>query len=398
VTDQNHAFDAIVIGAGAAGLIAALTAGARGRAVCVLEHTDAIGAKILISGGGRCNFTNRSVNADNFLSQSPDFARSALARFTPDAFIAMVERHGVVWYEKTLGQLFCEGAGSARRIVAMLAADCAAGGVDIRTGAGVRDASYADGRWRVRAGGATVTAPALVIATGGLSIPALGATGFAYEFARRFGVAVEPPRPALVPFTLTPQDRAALTPLAGVSAVAAVRAETGPAFVEAVLITHRGLSGPALLQASSYWAAGQSIRIDLSPDGALGDALVALKRERPRLAARTAAATLLPKRLAALHAADWPDAPLTDWRDADLRSAADRLRDWRITPAGTEGYAKAEVTAGGVSTAALSSKTMEAKTVPGLYFIGEAVDMTGWLGGYNFQWAWSSGWAAGQAL
>lgn len=390
--------DALVIGAGAAGLMAAATAGQRGRRVCLLEHTDTIGAKILISGGGRCNFTNRVVGAQNFISETPDFARSALARYTSADFLALVERHGIAWYEKTLGQLFCEGAGAARRIVQLLLDEAAAAQVQVRTGVTVRDIAHADGRFRIETSRGAIDAETLTIATGGLSIPKIGATGFAYDVALRFGLPLVPPRPALVPFTLTPDDRARLEPLAGVSTPVAVRAARGPAFTEALLVTHRGLSGPALLQASSYWRPGEPVTIDLGGGGDLGAALVAAKRERPKATARTALAALLPRRLAELMSAEWPEKPLTEWRDADLRAAAEALRAWSLTPAGTEGYAKAEVTAGGVSCAALSSKTMAARDVPGLHFVGEAVDVTGWLGGYNFQWAWSSGWAAGQAI
>ena len=391
-------FDVVVIGGGAAGLMAAATAGARGRRVILLEHTSAVGAKILISGGGRCNFTNREVGPQNFLSENPDFARSALARYTPHDFIARVDRAGIAWYEKTLGQLFCEGAGAAAKIVRLLLDDCAAGDVEIRTSAHVVDVVATDANWRVETQAGAVRAPALVIASGGLSIPKIGATGFAFDLAARFGLAVEPPRPGLAPFTFTPDDRARFAELAGVSAPVRARAARGPAFAEALLFTHRGLSGPALLQASSYWRPGEPVAVDFTGGGALGAELTRLKRERPKVEARTALAMLLPKRLADLVAADWPQRPLADWRDADLRDAAAELAAFAFVPAGSEGWAKAEVTAGGVSTAALSSKTMEAKAVRGLYFVGEAVDVTGWLGGYNFQWAWSSGWAAGQAV
>ena len=391
-------FDVVVIGGGAAGLMAAATAGARGRRVILLEHTSAVGAKILISGGGRCNFTNREVGPQNFLSENPDFARSALARYTPDDFIARVDRAGIAWYEKTLGQLFCEGAGAAAKIVRLLLDDCAAGDVEIRTSAHVVDVVATDANWRVETQAGAVSAPALVIASGGLSIPKIGATGFAFDLAARFGLAVEPPRPGLAPFTFTPDDRARFAELAGVSTPVRARAARGPAFTEALLFTHRGLSGPALLQASSYWRPGEPVAVDFTGGGALAVELTRLKRERPKVEARTALAMLLPKRLADLVAADWPQRPLADWRDADLRDAAAELAAFAFVPAGSEGWAKAEVTAGGVSTAALSSKTMEAKAVRGLYFIGEAVDVTGWLGGYNFQWAWSSGWAAGQAV
>lgn len=394
--------DVIVIGAGAAGLMAAMTAGQRGRRVCVLEHTSGVGAKILISGGGRCNFTNRRVGIDNFLSANPNFARSALARYTPQDFIALVERHGIAYYEKTLGQLFCEGAGQARAIVAMLMRECADAGVTVTTGAAVADVARAADGWRVAiADGSHWVAPSLIVATGGLSIPKMGATSFAYELAERFGLAIEPTRPALVPFTLDDAARARFAPLAGVSAPIAASARTGPRFAEALLVTHRGLSGPAILQASSYWRPGEAVRLDFDPDRAFAERLLALKRERPKITVRSALALLYPARLAALFAdayADGGERTLADARDQSLRDLNATLSDLAVTPAGTEGYAKAEVTAGGVSTADLSSKTMEARTVPGLFFVGEAVDVTGWLGGYNFQWAWSSGWAAGQAV
>jgi predicted Rossmann fold flavoprotein len=387
--------DAIVIGAGAAGLMCALTAGQRGRRVVVLDHARKLGTKILISGGGRCNFTNLGVTPERFVAANPHFAKSALARYTQWDFIDLVERHGIAYHEKTLGQLFCDG--SARQILDMLLAECAAGGVTIRTGETVTEIGGGD-RFRVTTDRASFESPSLVIATGGPSVPKTGATRFAYGVAEQFGLPLRTPEPGLVPFTL---DDAALDlaqPLSGV-AVDSVAACGKTSFRENILFTHRGLSGPAVLQVSNYWDGQRPIRLDLLPDVADTDALVALKRRRPKLRLKAALAEWLPARLAEkLTAQLFNDAPLGDTKDTRLRGVVDRLKAWEVTPSGTEGFAKAEVTKGGVDTGALSSKTMEAKNVPGLYMIGEAVDVTGWLGGYNFQWAWSSGWCAGQAL
>lgn len=389
-----EAFDVIVIGAGAAGLMCALTAGQRGRRVLLLEHTDTIGAKIIISGGGRCNFTNLGVEPARFISENPHFARSALSRYTARDFIGLVEKHRIPYYEKTLGQLFCEGAGAAKRIVAMLAAECHAGGVDIRTAHTVTDIARADA-FAVTTNRGIFAAPALALATGGLSIPKLGATDFAFRMARRFGLPLTEIAPALVPLTFEGEALELMHGLAGVATSVVARA-AGPAFSEAMLFTHRGLSGPAILQASSYWRSGGTLTVDLFPDRE-GGWLAAAKRARPKAGLATALSEALPQRLAAALASG--DArPLADWRDKDLSAFAQGLKVWRLSPSGTEGYAKAEVTRGGVSTAALDQKTMQAKAVPGLFVIGEAVDVTGWLGGYNFQWAWSSGWAAGMAV
>ena len=387
-------FDAIVLGAGGAGLMAAATAGQGGARVVVLDHADAPGRKILISGGGRCNFTNTGAAADRYLSANPHFAKSALGRYTAADFVALVERHHIAWHEKTLGQLFCDG--SARQVVAMLLDECDAGGVTLRLGAAVDAVDHADGRFRVTHGGSVVEAPALVIATGGPSIPPLGATGFAYDLARRFGLKVVEPRPALVPLTL-PADDALFRSLSGVAAP--VVASCGrAAFAEAALFTHRGLSGPAILQVSSYWRHGEPIAIDFVPGEAPGW-LVAAKRQRPRGGLKAALAAVLPERLAATLAERLALAgELGAHRDGVLTEAERRLAGWRFMPNGSEGFAKAEVTVGGIATAGLSSQTMAARHLPGLYAIGEAVDVTGWLGGYNFQWAWASGWAAGQAI
>lgn len=387
-------FDAIVIGAGAAGMMCAATAGQRGRRVLVIDHAPAPGAKIVISGGGRCNFTNIHCAPDRFLSTNPHFVKSALGRFTAQDFLAMVERHGIAWHEKTLGQLFCDG--SARQIVAMLLDECDRGGVTMALGQGVDDIDHADGRYRVRMGHMVHQAPALVLATGGPSIPKMGASGFAYDVARRFGLSIVQPRPALVPLTLGPEE-ALFQSLAGVSADVSVRWNK-TRFREAALFTHRGLSGPAMLQISSYWQHRTPIHVNFLPDCA-PDWLIAQKQERPRVHVRRVLASILSERLAdALLERAGVDGELGAMTDKGLRALGQRLTDWAFMPSGTEGYAKAEVTAGGIATAGLSSRTMAAAKVPGLYAIGEAVDVTGWLGGYNFQWAWASGWAAGQAI
>lgn len=382
-------YDAIVLGAGAAGLMAAATAGQAGARVMLLDHAEKAGKKILISGGGRCNFTNMAAAPDCFLSENPHFAKSALARYTQWDFLELVERHNIAWHEKTLGQLFCDG--SARQIVAMLLEECARGQVDVRLSTKVGEIGHSDGRFRV----AGATAPQLVIATGGPSIPKMGATGIAYDIARRFDLAIVPTRPALVPLTLGPEAKA-FKEISGVSCPVTARVGT-VSFSEAALFTHRGLSGPAILQVSSYWEPGAAVSLRLVENA--GAALREARRKAPRSRLRAALSELLPNRLAEVLAAKAGlDKELGNTSDAELDRIATGLDSLEFQPSGTEGYAKAEVTAGGISTANLSSRTMEAKTVPGLYVIGEAVDVTGWLGGYNFQWAWSSGWAAGQAI
>ena len=387
-------FDAIVLGAGGAGLMCAAIAGQRGRRVVVLDHADEPGRKILISGGGRCNFTNRDATADRYLSANPHFAKSALGRYTAQDFVALVERHGIAWHEKTLGQLFCDR--SARDIVAMLLGECEAGSVTLGLGRPITDVAHADGAFAVTQGGHIFTAPALVIATGGPSIPKLGATGFAYDLARRFGLKVVEPRPALVPLTL-PAEEALFRSLSGVAAPVVARAGKG-AFAEAALFTHRGLSGPAILQVSSYWRHGEPVLIDFLPEHAPGW-LSAAKRARPRAGLLSVLGAALPDRLAAALAERIGAAgELGGHKDAALTAIERRLAAWRFDPTGSEGFAKAEVTLGGIATAGLSSQTMAARHLPGLYAIGEAVDVTGWLGGYNFQWAWASGHAAGQAI
>jgi predicted Rossmann fold flavoprotein len=391
---KPETYDAIILGAGGAGLMCALVAGNRGARVLVIDHADEAGKKILISGGGRCNFTNIGANPDRYISANPHFAKSAMSRYTPADFIEMVDRHSIAWHEKTLGQLFCDG--SAKQIVAMLLDECAQGNVTIALGDAISAIDHADARYSVNFGNRFATAPALVIATGGPSIPKMGATGFAYDLARRFGMKVVEPRPALVPFTLG-GDEVLFRSLAGVSADIIARCGK-TAFREAALFTHKGLSGPAILQISSYWRHGQSVEIDFLPAND-ADWLRNLKRERPKSTLRSALASALPDRLAeTLGERIGLASPLADTTDRALEGAEQQLRGWRFTPNGTEGFAKAEVTAGGISTAALSSQSMTARDVPGLYAIGEAVDVTGWLGGYNFQWAWASGWAAGQAI
>ena len=379
-----------ILGAGAAGLMCAAVAGQRGRRVLLLDHADQVGKKILISGGGRCNFTNIHTAPDRYLSANPHFAKSALGRYTAQDFLALVERHRIAWHEKTLGQLFCDS--SARQIVDMLLDECASGQVEIRTGRHVAEIAHADGRYRV----GDDEAPALVIATGGPSIPKMGATGFAYDLARRFGLKVVEPRPALVPLTLPP-DQALFRELSGVATDVVARAGKA-AFPEAALFTHRGLSGPAILQISSYWRHGEPIQIDFLP-GRPVNWLTEAKRAHPRTTLRKTLADALPGRLAETLAEQLAlPGELANLPDRKLQEAERRLAAWPFLPNGTEGFAKAEVTIGGISTADLSSQTMEARKVPGLYAIGEAVDVTGWLGGYNFQWAWASGWAAAQAL
>ena len=395
---MSDQFDAIVLGAGAAGLMCAAMAGQRGRRVLLLDSADQPGKKILISGGGRCNFTNLHTDLpsgpDRYLSQNPHFAKSALSRYTAQDFLALVERHGIAWHEKTLGQLFCDG--SARQIVTVMLDECASGGVEIRCNAAISDVSHDGRQFTVTASGQTATAPKLVIATGGPSIPKMGATSFAYDLARQFGLKIVQPRPALVPLTLG-EDELLFRELSGVSAN--VIARCGKiAFREAALFTHRGLSGPAILQISSYWQRGEPVGINFLPDHPLGW-LQQAKRERPKASLRKLLGEALADRLAATLSEQLSlPGELGNLSDRVLYAAEARLADWRFNPTGSEGYSKAEVTAGGISTAELSSKTMEARRVPGLFAIGEAVDVTGWLGGYNFQWAWASGWAAAQEL
>lgn len=397
---MQDTFDAIILGGGAAGLFCAAQAGQRGHRVLVLEKAERVGAKILISGGGRCNFTNVGAGPANYLSANPHFAKSALSRYTPRDFLDLVERHGIAWHEKTLGQLFCDG--SARQIVDMLLDECAAGPgeVVIRCNEAVASVGHGDGLFTVHSSGGKFTAPRLVIATGGPSIPKMGASDFAYRLARQFGLKVVEPRPALVPLTLGGEE-VLFRKLSGVAApVAASAGKT--TFREAALFTHKGLSGPAILQVSSYWKAGDPVHVAFLPDAAPGW-LLAAKRARPSLGLRALLREHLPQRLADVLVDELAGqlglaVDLGNLPDKALRAAEERLARWPFHPNGTEGFAKAEVTAGGISTAELSSQTMEARKVPGLFAIGEAVDVTGWLGGYNFQWAWASGHACAEAL
>ena len=388
-------YDAIVIGAGAAGLMCAIAAGARGRRVLVLDHANRVGKKILMSGGGRCNFTNTGTTPENFLSANPHFCKSALARYAPADFIAMVERHGIAYHEKELGQLFCDE--SSKQIVRMLMDEAAAAGATVRTHCAVEDIERVDGGgFRLRTAHGTVECESLVIATGGLSIPSMGASGFGYDVARRFGHAVLATRAGLVPLTLSGKHLERLQDLSGVSLD--VEARCGDAsFRNRMLITHRGVSGPAILQISSYWQPGSELRLDLLPDRDIGAWLSGRQRERADAALLTVLAEALPRRFAQRLCEAWlPNRPLRQYTPAQLREVADTLGDWPLVASGTEGYRTAEVTLGGVDTDGLSSSTMMSKLVPGLFFIGEVVDVTGWLGGYNFQWAWASGHAAGQ--
>jgi predicted Rossmann fold flavoprotein len=395
MTAASEAFDAVILGAGAAGLMCALIAGQRGRKVLLLEHTDKAGAKILISGGGRCNFTNLSSEPDRFLSANPHFCISALRRYTQTDFIALIERHGIPYHEKKLGQLFCDG--SARAIVSMLLHECMLGDVDLRLGQTVTNVSRTE-QFRVETNSGSFIAPSLVLATGGLSIPKMGATGFSHDLARRFGLRVTETRPGLVPLKAGAGTPGFDPALAGVSMEAAVSCDS-QSFRENILFTHRGLSGPAILQISSYWRPGLSITVNLLPDLDAAGFLLNRKRNRAKAMPQTVLAEIMPARLAqALTAALLPQCEMANIPDQRLAATGSQLNNWQFLPDQTEGYAKAEVTLGGIDTRDLSSKTMAARNVNGLYAIGEAVDVTGWLGGYNFQWAWSSGWLAGQVL
>jgi hypothetical protein len=388
---MTYTFDALVLGGGAAGLMCAIEAGKRGRRVAVVEHADRLGKKILISGGGRCNFTNLHCRPENFISANPHFAKSALARYTPADFIALVEKHGIPYHEKTLGQLFCDR--SARDILAMLEAECRDASVTVFLNTKIQRVERTP-EFVVRAADAEFRAPVLVAATGGLSIPKMGATSFGYDLARQFLLAIREPWPGLVPLLLSPRDCARFCDLAGVSAEVIAGCD-GQYFHEKMLITHRGLSGPAILQVSSSWKKPQSIVIDLAPEGDITAAFRDPKAQRTPAALRAELRQFLPQRLADR----WLEANApTSWTNQALADFERKAHSWTLTPAGTEGYEKAEVTAGGVDTDELSAKTMESKKVPGLFFIGEVVDVTGHLGGFNFQWAWSSGAAAGRAL
>ena len=390
-----ESFNALVIGGGAAGLMCAIAAGRRGKRVLVLEHANRVGKKILMSGGGRCNFTNTGATPANYLSANPHYCKSALARYTPADFIAMVERHGIAYHEKELGQLFCDD--SSKQIVRMLLDECADSGVRIETSCAIERVRHGDA-FHLDTSKGTFAAPALVVACGGLSIPSMGASGFGYELARQFGHAVLPTRAGLVPLTLSGKHQERLADLAGVALPVEARCN-GTAFRNFMLVTHRGISGPAILQVSSYWNPGDDLRLDLLPGEDANEWLRAQRTERAATELRNVLAERIPKRFAQRLCEHWfTSKPMRQYRDAELREMAVLLADWPLVASGTEGYRTAEVTLGGVDTDELSSSTMQSKRVPGLYFIGEVVDVTGWLGGYNFQWAWASGHACGSAL
>ena len=387
--------DVLVIGAGAAGLMCALTAGQRGRNVQVVDHANKPGKKILMSGGGRCNFTNTGTTAGNFISANPHFCKSALARYAPADFIDMVERHRVAYHEKELGQLFCDV--SSKQIVRMLLDECAAAGVQVRTDCGVERIERGADGFRVQTTQGVFLCASLVIASGGLSIPSMGASGFGYEVARQFGHEVLPTRAGLVPLTLSGKHQERFADLSGVALSVEARCN-GQSFRNFMLLTHRGVSGPAILQISSYWQPGDDLRLDLLPNHDASDWLHAMKRERGASELRTVLAEVMPKRMAQRLCEHWlPDRPVRQLDEPQLKQAAALLADFPLVASGTEGYRTAEVTLGGVDTRKVSSSTMESQLVPGLYFVGEVLDVTGWLGGYNFQWAWASGHAAGQA-
>lgn len=389
-------FDVVVIGAGAAGMMCAIEAGKRGRKVLVIDHASAPGEKIRISGGGRCNFTNLDVRPEAYISGNPRFCISALRRYTQRDFIALVDRYRIAWHEKTLGQLFCDG--SAKQIIEMLLNEMENASVTLRLETAVQDIDHADEGYEVRLNTGVVRCASLVVACGGKSIPKMGATGLGYEIAAHFGVPVRETRPALVPLTFDPSKLERLKPLAGV-AVDAVVTSGRTKFAEGMLFTHRGLSGPSILQISSYWREGGEIEIAMAPGVNVFETLKAAKASNPRQAVHNALTAVVPSRIADLLAAEaGAKGNLADTPDKVLRAIDEAVNRWRVKPVGSEGYRTAEVTLGGVDTDALGSKTMEVKAVPGLFFIGEVVDVTGWLGGYNFQWAWSSGWAAGQAV
>ena len=390
-------FDVVVIGAGAAGMMCAIEAGKRGRSVLVIDHAAAPGEKIRISGGGRCNFTNLRTSPANFLSANPRFCISALSRYAPRDFVALVDRHGIAHHEKTLGQLFCDG--SAKQVVAMLLTELKASNAQLRLSTAVSQVRKAGDGFELTTPGGTIACAALVVASGGKSIPKMGASGVGYALAEQFGLRLVETRPALVPLTFEPGMLDRLKPLIGV-AVDAVVGHGRTRFEEAMLFTHRGLSGPAILQISSYWREGDPISLNLAPGVEVFDALRAAKAAQPRQAVQTALAAWLPRSLAQWIAegAEAAAGNLADQSDRALRRVAEAVNAWSLKPVGSEGYRTAEVTLGGVDTRDLDSRTFETKPCPGLYFIGEVIDVTGWLGGYNFQWAWASGWCAGQAV
>ncbi|MDQ3510508.1 MAG: NAD(P)/FAD-dependent oxidoreductase [Pseudomonadota bacterium] len=410
LADSSRVLDALIIGGGAAGLMCAIAAGRRGKRVLVIEHANRVGKKILMSGGGRCNFTNTGTSPGNFISANRHFCKSALARFTPADFVDMVERHDIAYHEKELGQLFCDD--SSRQIVKMLLDECAEAGVRVQTSCSVERVERADNGdgqtgFQLHTTQGVHKAPALVVASGGLSIPSMGATGFGHDLARKFGHTVLPLRAGLVPLTLSGKHQERLADLSGVAlpVTASCQTSTGeaPEFSNSMLITHRGVSGPAILQISSYWQPGDQLQLDLLPGTDALQTLRQLQAQRPAAELKTLLGELLPKRFAQRFCEVWlpPDLhnrPVRQYNQPQLQQIAHALQHWPLVASGTEGYRTAEVTMGGVDTLELSSSSMESRQVPGLYFIGEVVDVTGWLGGYNFQWAWASGHAAGNAL
>ncbi|MDI9275507.1 NAD(P)/FAD-dependent oxidoreductase [Stenotrophomonas sp. PFBMAA-4] len=388
--------DVLVIGAGAAGLMTAITAGQRGRHVQVIDHANKVGKKILMSGGGRCNFTNTGTTPANFLSANPHFCKSALARYTPWHFIELVDKHRIAYHEKELGQLFCDV--SSKQIVKMLVDECQAAGVQIRTNCSVQRIEHGSDGFRVHTTDGLFHCASLVVATGGLSIPSMGATGFGYEVARQFGHQILPTRAGLVPLTLSGTHQERLADLSGVALPIEARCN-GKHFQNFMLLTHRGVSGPAILQISSFWQPGDALELDLLPGQDATEWLRQMKRDRPAAELRTVLAEVLPKRLAQRLCEHWlPDRPVRQLDEPVLRQAGQLLGAFPLVASGTEGYRTAEVTLGGVDTAEVSSATLESKRVPGLHFVGEVLDVTGWLGGYNFQWAWASGHAAGSVV
>ena len=391
-----HSHDVLIIGGGAAGLMCALTAGQRGRRVLVIEHANRVGKKILMSGGGRCNFTNTGTTPANYLSANPHFCKSALARYTPQHFIDLVERHGIAYHEKELGQLFCDD--SSKQIVKLLVDECGWADVRIETSCSVQRVQAVEDGFRLHTSHGTFSAPSLVVASGGLSIPSMGATGFGHELARQFGHSVLPTRAGLVPLTLTGKHQEYFRDLSGV-ALPVEASCNGQRFRNSMLLTHRGVSGPSILQISSYWQPGDDLRLDLLPDGNALQLLREQQAARPAAELKTVLADLLPRRFAQRLCEHWlPNRPMKQFNEPQLREIASKLQSWPLVASGTEGYRTAEVTLGGVDTNGISSSTMQSKQVPGLYFIGEVMDVTGWLGGYNFQWAWASGHAAGSAV
>ncbi|MGC6389179.1 NAD(P)/FAD-dependent oxidoreductase [Ewingella sp. S1.OA.A_B6] len=390
--------DVVVVGAGAAGMFCAALTGQAGRRVMLLDNGKKIGRKILMSGGGRCNFTNLYTEPAAYLSQNPHFCKSALARYTQWDFIDMVNRHGIAWHEKTLGQLFCDD--SAQQIVAMLESECAQGNVDVRLRSEITEVEKTQSGFEIKVNGSTVSTHSLVVASGGLSMPALGASPWGYRLAEQFGLKVLPTRAGLVPFTLHKPLLDHIQTLSGVSVPSVLTAEDGTVFRESILFTHRGMSGPAVLQLSSYWQPGEFVSVNLLPDVDLAGFLDSQRQEHPNQSLKNTLAMQLPKRLVEClqTLGQLPDVTLKQLNAPQQADLVDQLQNWQVQPNGTEGYRTAEVTLGGVDTKALSSKTMAAEKVPGLYFIGEVVDVTGWLGGYNFQWAWSSAWACAQEL